>query len=262
MTLKPFIKWAGGKRWLLNHVSNLIKRVEYDRLVEPFCGAAALSLGLAPKSAVLNDLNPHLINLLRQVQSGKDLLGEINFQYDRSTFNQHREAFNALPANGTGSPLAAALFYYLLKTGFNGLCRFNQRGEFNTPFGQHKSVNYDFDLLAYAKVMKGWEIHNRDFQQLDLRPTDLLYVDPPYKNTFNQFTSKPFGLDDHYRLAEWASQHNGAAIASNSDDPEIEDLYKAHGWSVSRITVSRCIAADASRRKPTVELLMYRNIFL
>ena len=134
MSARPLLKWAGGKRWQVPHLRTLWAAHAHRRLVEPFCGGLAVTLGLAPSRALLNDANPHLINFYWWVQKG--LVTDIEMANDRALFYRHRDRFNELLASGdAGSRESAALFYYLNRTGFNGLCRFNRRGLFNVPFG-------------------------------------------------------------------------------------------------------------------------------
>src|SRR5205085_7297299 len=121
--LKPPLKWAGGKRWLVAHLKPIWEANAQRRYVEPFCGGLAVVLGLQPKRALLNDINPHLINFYRQVRNG--LAMDIAMRNDEKSFYGHRERFNNLIGNGgTQSAESAQLFYYLNRTCFNGLCRF------------------------------------------------------------------------------------------------------------------------------------------
>jgi DNA adenine methylase len=119
-SIRPPLKWAGGKRWQLPLVRPLWAPHTHRRLVEPFCGGLAVSLGLMPDSAVLNDANQHLINLYRWLQRGLRI--DILMENREADFYRHRERFNALLAAGQGdSAEAASLFYYLNRTGYNGL---------------------------------------------------------------------------------------------------------------------------------------------
>ena len=108
-----------------------------------------MTLGLAPSRALLNDANPHLINFYWWVQKG--LVTDIEMANDRVLFDRHRDRFNELLVSGdAGSREAAALFYYLNRTGFNGLCRFNRRGLFNVPFGRYGRISYVRDSRRIA----------------------------------------------------------------------------------------------------------------
>ena len=122
----PPLKWAGGKRWQLPILRPLWEKSRHRRLVEPFRGGLAVPLGLRPEAALLNDLNPHLVNFYRWLQRG--LLIDLALENDRDLYYAHRARFNALLAAGAATtPEAASLFYFLNRTGYNGLCRFNKR---------------------------------------------------------------------------------------------------------------------------------------
>ena len=146
--VNPPLKWAGGKRWQVPYLLSLRRPHAKRRLVEPFCGGLAVALGLLPERAILNDANPHVINFYRWLQRGLPV--DLAMENREQTFYRHRKRFNALLLAGKGGTAeAAGLFYYLNRTGFNGLCRFNSRGEFNVPFGQYqKSGSTDFPRIA------------------------------------------------------------------------------------------------------------------
>src|SRR5437899_1037781 len=121
--LKPPLKWAGGKRWLVPDLLPLWTPHSHRRLVEPFCGGLAVSVSCLPQRALLNDRNPHLINFYGWLARGLQI--EIPMENEESQFYLHRERFNELLRNGQEeSSEAAALFYYLNRTDYNGLCRF------------------------------------------------------------------------------------------------------------------------------------------
>src|SRR6202008_443553 len=106
-----------------------------------------------PKHALLNDINSHLINFYRQVQNG--LRMRVQMRNDEALFYRHRQGFNRLIQNGKPhTEEAAQLFYYLNRTCFNGLCRFNKSGEFNVPFGSYKRINYASDFYRYQKLFR------------------------------------------------------------------------------------------------------------
>src|SRR5690242_14532773 len=150
---RPPLKWAGGKRWLVPYLAPLWARFRDRRLVEPFCGGLAIALGLRPGRALLSDVNPHVVNFYRWLKSG--LTVEIAMRNDAELFYRHRERFNHLVAAGAGdSAEAAALFYYLNRTGYNGLCRFNRSGEFNVPFGRYRSINYLTDFSTWPVLLR------------------------------------------------------------------------------------------------------------
>jgi len=133
------LKWAGGKRWLVPHLSILWERHKHRRLVEPLCGDLAVALGLMPEKALLNDINRHVINFYQWLQKG--LIAEIAMENDQDLYYKHRDEFNSLIANDIAdTKRTVELFYYLNRTGYNGLCRFNRKGGFNVPFGRYSCI--------------------------------------------------------------------------------------------------------------------------
>src|SRR5207248_4785232 len=104
---------------------------------------------------------------------------------DEQTYYAHRDRFNALLRDGHADTAeAAALFYYLNRTGYNGLCRFNRRGEFNVPFGRYKTIRYRADFDHYADVFSNFQFMDVDFEALALDEQDFVYADPPYDVAF------------------------------------------------------------------------------
>jgi D12 class N6 adenine-specific DNA methyltransferase len=131
-SLYPPLKWAGGKRWLVPTIFELWDKCGRPRLVEPLCGGLAIVLGLRPSRAILSDINPHNINFYKWLKRGLRISLLMENRAER--YYAHRERFNHLiESNQTESAEAAALFYYLNRTGYNGLCRFNSTGRFNVP---------------------------------------------------------------------------------------------------------------------------------
>ena len=127
--MKPPLKWAGGKRWQVPYLQRIWETHTDRRLVEPFCGGMAITLGLNPKQALVNDINPHLINFYRWLQKG--LQSHIQMRNEKNLFYEHRDLFNTLiHTKKFHTREAASLFYYLNRTGYNGLCRFNKTGQF------------------------------------------------------------------------------------------------------------------------------------
>jgi len=140
--LKPALKWPGGKRWLAPQFCKLFPFYKDYRWVEPFCGGLGLTLSLLPEKALLSDINPHLINFYKQVAKGLRIPVE-RLKNDSETYYRLRDEFNRLIKKGKAdTPKAAWLFYYLNRTGYNGLCRFNGDGLFNVPFGRYKNITY------------------------------------------------------------------------------------------------------------------------
>src|SRR4029077_12204381 len=134
---------------------------------------------LGPKRALLNDVNPHLINFYRHLQRG--LTVDIAMANDETAYYANRRRFNELLAAGRWRTReAAALFYYLNRTGYNGLCRFNARGEFNVPFGRYNRIGYVRDFSAYSETFDDWPFTTGDVEDVGLERGDFVYADPPY----------------------------------------------------------------------------------
>ena len=256
--LPPPLKWAGGKRWQVPHIARLWAVRPGCRLVEPFCGGLSVALGLAPRHALLNDINPHLINFYRWVKRGLEL--DVPFENSETAFYGNRARFNALLRGGhPRTREAAALFYYLNRTGYNGLCRFNRSGEFNVPFGRYGRLNYARDFRPYRQVMAGWTFTVGDFERLPLRDDDFVYADPPYDVPFTNYARQGFSWHDQLRAARWLSRHPGPVVLVNQATERICDLYRETGFRVAYLTAPRRISCTGDRT-PAREVLATRNI--
>jgi len=256
--LKPPIKYPGGKRFLLPRLRRLIRDVPCTRFVEPFAGGLSVSLGLAPERALLNDLNPHVVNFYSWVQQGLTI--DMPMRNDRTFYYRLREKFNALiKADRFNSREAAEIFYYLNRTGYNGLVRFNKSGLFNVPFGVHKTIAYKRDFSEYRSLMLGWELRCGDFCDLTVRDGDLLYVDPPFDVEFRAYATGGFGWEDQVRLVEWLAELTCPLIISNQATERIVQLYRKHDYRLSYIKAPRMISCNGDRT-PAREVVAVRNL--
>jgi len=256
--VRPFLKWAGGKRWLVPYLATIWDQHSRRRYVEPFCGGLAIALGLQPELALLNDINPHLINFYRQLQRGLELT--IDARYEEELFYSHRNRFNQLILNGGAkSSEAAQLFYYLNRTCYNGLCRFNRSGEFNVPFGDHKSVTYAASFVPYRGLFRNWKFMNNDLEKLEIRRDDFVYADPPYDVEFTTYSAEGFSWDDQVRTAEWLARRRGPVLLSNQATPRIVRLYRQLGFRLRFFDAPRRISSNGNRATAR-EVLASRNL--
>jgi DNA adenine methylase len=256
--LRPPLKWAGGKRWQVPHLRSLWDLNRDRRLVEPFCGGLAVTLGLMPSRALLNDVNTHVINFYQWLKRG--LTPSVTMKNAASTFYAHRERFNGLLASGRADgPEAATLFYYLNRTGYNGLCRFNQQGQFNVPFGRYKKIEYRADFTAYRPVFERFEFTRVDFEAIPVRPDDFVYADPPYDVEFRQYSKDGFGWEEQVRTAEWLASHPGPVVLSNQATDRIVKLYRRLGYDLAFLTAPRLISCTGDRT-PAREVLATRHL--
>lgn len=258
LKMRPPLKWAGGKTWLLPHLEKIWRAHNGARLVEPFCGGLAIALGLRPERALLNDANPHLINFYRQLQHG--LILAIEMRNDAEIFYRQRTRFNELiETNEAHTPEAAALFYYLNRTCFNGLCRFNARGLFNVPFGKYKTINYATDFEMYRNAFQSWAFTRGDFADLQIAPDDFIYADPPYDVEFTSYSAGGFDWHDQVRTAEWLSRFSNPVVLSNQATARIVELYDALGFRLQFFDAPRRINSNGDRT-PAPEVLASKNL--
>jgi len=257
LMLRPPLKWAGGKRWLVQHLLPLWRAASERRLAEPFCGGLAVTVGLMPERALLNDRNPHLIYFYSWLKKG--LRVAMPMENDAKLFYEHRARFNLLCIGQPESAETAALFYYLNRTAYNGLCRFNSVGEFNVPFGKYRTINYLRDFTAYRQLFANWEFMSVDFESIPLEEDDFVYADPPYDVQFTQYSKEAFGWEDQVRAAEWLARHPGPVILSNQATDRIVALYEKLGFKLRFLDAPRRISCTGDRT-PAKEVLAVRNV--
>jgi DNA adenine methylase len=256
--VRPPLKWAGGKRWQVEHVVGYWKQNNNRRLVEPFCGGLAVTLGLMPQRALLNDINAHVINFYSWLKRG--LVITLPMSNNESKFYAARKRFNALLGAGQADTAqAASLFYYMNRTGYNGLCRFNASGGFNVPFGRYAKINYRRDFLEYKSVFAGWDFTNTHFDQISLAADDFVYADPPYDVEFTAYSKGGFGWDEQERTAKWLAKHTGPVILSNQATKRIKELYGDLGYKLTLLNAPRRISCTGDRT-PAQEVLAIRNL--
>jgi DNA adenine methylase len=179
---------------------------------------------------------------------------------DREHFYACRDRFNDLLKVRQGNTAeAAALFYYLNRTGYNGLCRFNSKGFFNVPFGRYAKIDYRKDFQIYKHVFRDWKFTNAYFDKVQILAEDFIYADPPYDVEFRQYSRGGFEWDEQKRLAEWLSCHPGPVVLVNQATPRIVDLYTQLGYELVYLNGPRRISCNGDR-SPAREVLAIRNL--
>ena len=180
---------------------------------------------------------------------------------EKDLYYRHRDEFNRLASTrrGSCSRKAAELFYYLNRTGYNGLCRFNRKGEFNVPFGRHGSINYVRNFDAYSAVLSRWHFTWGDFEALELQDDDFIYADPPYDVPFRQYSRFGFDWSEQVRLARWLSVHGGPVVLSNQATERILALYESLGFRLTLVEAPRSISRTGDRT-PAREVLATRGV--
>lgn len=262
--LVPFVKWVGGKRQLL---PELIQRVpsEYGTYFEPFLGGGAMLFELKPEKAVVNDLNPQLINCYLQIREKPlqflEALKILQNEYNKSNnpdeqtkfYLSVREDFNTAIQNHTSTPKTAAMTVFLNKAGFNGLYRVSQKGKYNVPSAHKKKINCcnRDNILGISELLQNVELLNCDFEACckDAKKGDFVFFDSPYHNTFSSYQDSGFTEEDHIRLSKLVkkiSKKGVKFILTNSNSNLIMKLYK--DFRIDEIDVKRYINCDASNR--------------
>lgn len=261
--VKPFLKWAGGKRWLVQQHSRVLPRA-FKTYYEPFLGSAVVFFHLLPSRAVLSDTNEDLIKTYIAIRS--DWARVWNKLKHHQKLHSHEHYYLVRRSKPRSLSGKAARFIYLNRTCFNGLYRVNRTGKFNVPKGTKDKVIYpDDNFEALSRSLGTCKLIVQDFASVIARAKryDLIYVDPPYtvkhnNNNFLKYNERIFSWHDQLRLADAlhaASKRGAKIILSNADHPSIIKLYSDFQVLVS-VSRNSMLAADASKRKTTTELLI------
>ncbi|MFO1258121.1 MAG: Dam family site-specific DNA-(adenine-N6)-methyltransferase [Gammaproteobacteria bacterium] len=265
---RPFLKWPGGKYRALNLV--LPHFPKSTTLVEPFVGAGAIFLNTHFSKYMLNDLNHHLIQVYAALSQHKNsFIEEARLFFDpkhnhAKQYYLHRNTFNS----STDLFKKSAIFMFLNRHGYNGLCRFNQKGHYNVPFGHYPKAYFPekemHHFLTKQNVCFSSDSFEAFFKRL-LRRKSLvnlcIYCDPPYaplSNTakFTNYTGLGFTLDQQILLAELAQmcRKKGAhVLISNHDTPFTRRIYE--DAQLVRLELPRLISCKANQRQKVNELL-------
>jgi len=256
----PFLKWAGGKRWLVN--SNELKLPEsFNTYIEPFLGGGAMFLKLSPSKALLSDLNPELINTYSVIRDNpkevEKRLRALQGQHDKDFYYEIRAK------KYRGKIERAVQFLYLNRTCWNGLYRVNLQGQFNVPIGTKEKVVLDTDdFVATSNILKNALLMSCDFEETieRAREGDFIFVDPPYTvqhnmNGFIKYNETLFSWEDQERLLMCllkAKARGAKILLTNADHESIRDLFSGLGQyrSVSRHSV---LAGKSNCRGSTTE---------
>ena len=269
---KPFVKWAGGKRQILDKLKKYVPD-EYNTYYEPFIGGGALLFELSPKSAVINDSNAELMNVYQVLcneEKFKKMCKALNSHETNHNADYYYEVRNKDRNKNTFYKLSdytrAARTIYLNKACFNGLFRVNSKGEFNVPFGKKEKVNtYEGNNLITVSnylTMNNIKILNVDFEKAveTAQKGDFVYFDPPYDsdtNIFNSYTEEGFGKDEQRRLAGVFKELDKKGVyvmLSNHNTALIKELYK--DYNIYVIEAKRNINSNGEKRGKVEEVIV------
>jgi len=259
----PFLKWPGGKRWLVHQYGSLFP-LQYQRYLEPFLGGGAVFFHLSPRRAILSDTHGDLVNAyqcLKKHAKAIDLrLSDLQHKHSRTLYYRIRAT---RPADAIEQ---AVRFLYLNRTCFNGIYRVNLRGDFNVPIGTKDLVAYPKDYLqGIATRLRRASIRVADFEETidQAMADDFVFVDPPYtvmhnNNNFVKYNANLFSWTDQLRLAsaiKGAARRGATIMISNADHHSVRELYRDFG-NHHRVNRPSVLAADTLHRRQTTELLI------
>jgi len=261
--ITPFLKWAGGKRWLLEKLrSDLPKK--FGTYYEPFLGGGAIFFGLRPDRAVLSDINTDLIQTYEAIRDDWRLVRRYLVAYSKA--HSKKIYYEERQLDSRSRFKNAARLIYLNRVCWNGLYRVNLKGEFNVPLGTKTEVLLATDdFSATSSALNNAKLLNWDFEKTIsiAEKGDFVFIDPPYitahnSNGFIKYNEKLFGWNDQLRLRDTiasAKRRGVKILMSNADHPSIEQLYSELGATVS-VPRSSVIAGSSRHRQVTTEFLL------
>jgi DNA adenine methylase len=226
-SLKPIIKWSGGKSDEIKQFSKYIP-TDFDTYIEPFIGGGSLYFHLSPQKAVINDVHKELIDLYECIQEGKS--NEI-YEFMNNNPNNEDTYYKIRDHMSISDKLdSAKRFYYQRKTCFRGMLRYNRDGKFNIPFGKYASINYS-DLLNknYEKLLARTEIYNTTFEEIFNKYNDennFVFLDPPYDSEFTDYGYCQFGKEQQIKLAQIFKETKNKCLMIIGKTDFIKELYK------------------------------------
>ncbi|WP_207627215.1 DNA adenine methylase [Photorhabdus tasmaniensis] len=258
---KTVLKWAGSKARIIDKL--LPHLPAGKRFVEPFAGSCAVMMNTDYDEYLIADINSDLINMYQQIKDNVELFIEFSrdffkFYNDEHGFYLLRDKFNSALPKCRSSLIRAVWFLYLNRHCFNGLCRYNKSGHFNTPFGKYKSVYFpENEIRAFAEKAQRATFICTDWKEtLQLvKADDVVYCDPPYLDKFTGYYSNHFSVSEQHELTDALiilhNESGNPIVVSNS--MEAKGIYK--DFDITEITAQRSIAASSNSRKPAAEII-------
>lgn len=262
--IPTFLKWAGNKRRVVPHILPLLPNGK--RYIEPFCGSAAVFLNTNYKNNIIADTNTDVINLFQHLQNEKTEFIDYCDQFftgknnDAEKFYELREKFNKTE----NKRLKAALFLYLNKHCFNGLCRYNKSGGFNVPFGRYKTIllpRENMDVFVKKSTHAEFLVNDFATTMRNAQKGDVIYCDPPYvpvndSNSNFKYEKAGFSMEQQELLAQLAEETANRGIPvliSNHYTDFTKEIYK--NAELKTFSVQRLISCNAEKRVKASEVL-------
>jgi DNA adenine methylase len=260
---KPFLKWAGGKRWLAASKISYFP-ISFDTYYEPFLGSGAVFFAISPTRAVLSDTNVELILTYKAIKSNwRVVLSLLKEHHQKHCKDYYYMIRGQLPCDYYQR---AARFIYLNRTCWNGLYRVNKKGKFNVPIGtKTKVVDKEDNFELIAVLLRNCRLLNSDFEDVidEAGQNDLVYVDPPYTinhsdNGFTKYNEKLFDWADQIRLRDAlvrARNRGVYVVVSNAYHQSIRELYEGL-FRLVELTRYSIISGNNAGRKAGQEYLI------
>ena len=272
--VKPFVKWVGGKRQLMQDLENNFPN-QFCTYHEPFLGGGAVMFNLLSKEPKMpcnvSDFNADLILAYVTI---RDKLGKLVESLENHSKNYHKNSIEYYYQVRKQEPKQqiekVSRLIFLNRTCFNGLYRVNKKGQFNVPLGRYTNPNIvnKENLSAVSKILQSEKIKIscRAFEAVldDTKKGDLVYFDPPYQPisstaNFTSYTHRDFTEDDLQRLVDLANQLNSKGchvLLSNSNSKTVKDYFSEKHWSISEIKANRAINSNSKKRTGHKELII------
>jgi len=266
LLVKPFLRWAGGKTWLIKYQERLISKIDFNNYHEPFLGGAAFFLSINHQNiSFLSDLNSDLIDTYVELRDHPERIIEILLTYQNS-----REFYYHIRGLKFDDPTErAARFIYLNQTSFNGIYRVNLNGEYNVPYGYRNKEFLDANNLKNVSLkLRKTSIFQADFDVIreNVKCKDLVFLDPPYtvshnNNGFIKYNQRIFSLNDQYRLSElieFIKRKGAFYILTNAGHPKIVEIFEKED---KRIELSRAsLIGGKNAKRGSVKEYVFTNI--
>ncbi|WP_225768705.1 Dam family site-specific DNA-(adenine-N6)-methyltransferase [Inquilinus sp. Marseille-Q2685] len=265
--MKPFLKWAGGKRWLAYRLG-ISKLDGVKKYIEPFVGSGAIFFHFQPENSILNDFNKNLVNTYKAIRDNVNEVVSILESHQKCHSAEYY--YNIRNKRMEKMEEKAAQFIYLNRTCWNGLYRENKFGEFNVPKGTKDKVIFpDDDFISASMALKNAELYSDDFEAVIEKSNegDLIFADPPYtvkhnRNGFLKYNEKIFSWDDQIRLRDCilrASQRGVKIVMTNAYHTSISCIYEPFA-EITPLERHSVLSAKKNYRSTTQESLITINI--
>ena len=267
-TIEPFVRWAGGKTWLIPHIPTIVGDLHIEHYHEPFLGGGAIYFSMEhTKRSYLSDANSQLINTYIQVRDNPEELIEFFRQFPNTEDDYYRIRAEI---TGENTVVNAARFLYLNQTSYNGLYRVNRDGRYNVPYGFRANWVYDPERIRAASLrLQNTRISTGDFEinKYRIKENDLVFLDPPYtvshnNNGFIAYNQKLFSLEDQQRLKrfiEYIKAKGAFYILTNAAHETIREIFLTQGDKIVELQRNSLIGGRNATRAAISEYI-FTNI--